>query len=207
MKLAVVIINYNSSADLERCLESLAAYPPSVPHEIVIVDNASRDEGLAAVHGKYADLTWLFNTENTGYARGCNQGMAQVAADYYLVLNPDIVVQPGAMDRLLRFADDHPRAGMVGPQLLNEDGSVQTSCRRFYTFRTLLLRRTFLGRIFPDSETVRRHPFGSVACVGLVGYLVGRTKGASIMAGITAGLSSGIMRQLSDVFEGDFFDF
>jgi len=46
-----------------------------------------------------------------------------------------------------------------------------------------------------------------VACVGLVGYLVGRTKGASIMAGITAGLSAGIMRQLSDVFEGDFFDF
>ena len=56
-------------------------------------------------------------------------------------------------------------------------------------------------------ETVRRHPFGSVACVGLVGYLVGRTKGASIMTGVTAALSAGIMRQLSDVFEGDFFDF
>ena len=56
-------------------------------------------------------------------------------------------------------------------------------------------------------ETVRRHPFGSVAAVGLVGYLVGRTKGASIMAGITAGLSAGIMRQLSDVFEEEFFDF
>ncbi len=56
-------------------------------------------------------------------------------------------------------------------------------------------------------ETVRRHPFGSVAVVGLVGYLVGRTKGASIMAGITAGLSAGIMRQLSDVFEEEFFDF
>lgn len=56
-------------------------------------------------------------------------------------------------------------------------------------------------------ETVRRHPFGSVAAVGLVGYLVGRTKGASIMAGITAGLSAGIMRQLSDVFEDEFFDF
>jgi hypothetical protein len=70
---------------------------------------------------------------------------------------------------------------------------------------------TILDSLVPQSidwrETVRRHPFGSVACVGLVGYLVGRTKGASIMAGITAGLSSGIMRQLADVFEGDFFDF
>lgn len=56
-------------------------------------------------------------------------------------------------------------------------------------------------------DTVSRHPIGAVALVGLVGYLVGRTKGANIMAGVTAGLSSAMMRQLSDVFEGDFFDF
>jgi len=56
-------------------------------------------------------------------------------------------------------------------------------------------------------NSVRRHPVGSVAAVGLVGYLVGRTKGAAIMAGVTAGLSSALMRQLADVFEGDFFDF
>ena len=55
--------------------------------------------------------------------------------------------------------------------------------------------------------TVRRHPLGAVAAVGLVGYLVGRTKGAAIMAGMTAGLSTALTRQLSDVFEGDFFDF
>jgi len=70
---------------------------------------------------------------------------------------------------------------------------------------------SILDSLVPQSidwrETVRRHPFGSVACVGLVGYLVGRTKGASIMAGITAGLSSGLMRQLSAVFAGDFFAF
>ena len=70
---------------------------------------------------------------------------------------------------------------------------------------------SILDSLVPQSidwrETVSRHPFGSVACVGLVGYLVGRTKGSSIMAGVTAALSAGIMRQLSDVFEGDFFDF
>jgi len=70
---------------------------------------------------------------------------------------------------------------------------------------------SILDSLVPQSidwrETVRRHPFGSVACVSLVGYLVGRSKGTSIMTGITAALSAGIMRQLSDVFEGDFFDF
>jgi hypothetical protein len=56
-------------------------------------------------------------------------------------------------------------------------------------------------------DTVRRHPMGSVLGVGLVGYLVGRTKGATIMAGLTAALSAAMMRHLSDVFEGDFFDY
>lgn len=157
MKLAVVIIHYNSSADLDRCLESLVAYAPAVEHDVYIVDNQSTDEGLEAVHRRYPQYQWLFNNENLGYSRGANLGMNQVEADYYLILNPDIVVQPGALDNLLAFAERTPRAGIVGPQLLNEDHTIQDSCRRFYTLKTLLLRRTFLGRIFPDSETVRRH--------------------------------------------------
>ncbi|MCK9994748.1 MAG: glycosyltransferase [Candidatus Krumholzibacteria bacterium] len=157
MKLAVVIINYNSSADLDKCLDSLVACAPAVEHSIVVVDNASVDEGLDEVHRKHPDCLWIFNKENVGYARGCNRGMAQVDADYYLILNPDIVVQPGALDRLLEFADAHPRAGVVGPQLLNTDGSIQNSCRRFYTLKTLLLRRTILGKIFSDSRTVHLH--------------------------------------------------
>ncbi len=70
---------------------------------------------------------------------------------------------------------------------------------------------TILDSIVPSTidwrETVGRHPLASVACVGIVGYLVGRTKGAAIMSGITTGLSAAMMRQLADVFEGDFFDF
>ncbi|HPF70271.1 MAG TPA: glycosyltransferase [Candidatus Krumholzibacteria bacterium] len=157
MKLAIVIVHYNTSGDLERCLESLAANAPAAPHRVVVVDNASRDDGLADVHRRFPDCTWIFNTENAGYAKGCNQGIAAVDAAYHLLLNPDVVALPGPLDALLAFADAHPRAGIVGPQLLNEDGSIQDSCRRFYTFRTLLLRRTFFGKLFPDSETVRRH--------------------------------------------------
>lgn len=157
MKLAVVIVHYNASADLDRCLESLVACAPRVEHQIIVVDNASQDDGLAEVHRNYQDVNWIFSQENTGYSRGVNLGMAQVAADYYLILNPDIVVQPGALDRVLEFADHHPRAGIIGPQLLNEDGSIQESCRRFYTFATLVLRRTFVGKLFPDSEIVRKH--------------------------------------------------
>lgn len=66
---------------------------------------------------------------------------------------------------------------------------------------------TLVPRSIDWRDTVRRHPMASVGAVGLVGYLVGRTKGATIMAGVTAGLSAAMMRQLSDVFDGDFFDF
>ena len=70
---------------------------------------------------------------------------------------------------------------------------------------------SILDSLVPNSidwrDTVSRHPVGSVLIIGLVGYLVGRTKGSTIMSGITAGLSAAMMRQLSDVFEGDFFDY
>jgi hypothetical protein len=70
---------------------------------------------------------------------------------------------------------------------------------------------SILDSLLPQSidwrDTVRRYPVVSVLSVGLIGYLVGRTKGATIMSGLTAGLSAAMMRQLSDVFEGDFFDY
>ena len=157
LKLGIVIVHYNTSEDLGRCLASLSAYAPACSHRIVVVDNASSDPGLAAVQRAYPQCDWLLNQENVGYSRGCNQGMARIDAEYYLVINPDIVQQPGSIDALLSFAHQHPKAGIIGPQLLNEDGSIQDSCRRFYTSRTLLLRRTFLGKLFPNSQTVQRH--------------------------------------------------
>ncbi len=157
MRLAVVIVHYNTSADLARCLDSLAAHPPACDHAVVVVDNASTDPGLAEVRERHPEAHWLVNAENVGYARGANRGLAAVRAEHYLILNPDVTVLPGSLDRLLDFADEHPKTGIVGPQLLNEDGSIQDSCRRFYTFGTLLLRRTFLGRLRPDSRTVARH--------------------------------------------------
>ena len=157
MKLSIVIVNYDSSDDLAQCLASLLAHPPSCPHGVVVVDNASRDPGLAAVRRAHPDVRWIMNHDNVGYARGVNQGVAVVDADYALILNPDIVVLPGAIDALVALGDARPQAGIIGPQLINLDGSIQDSCRRFYTFRTLLLRRTVLGRLFPDARSVREH--------------------------------------------------
>lgn len=157
MKLSIIIVHYDTPGDLARCLDSLGEYPPACPHEIVVVDNASRAPELTELRARHSGVRWLLNRENVGYARGVNQGFAAAPAAYHLVLNPDIVVTPGALDELLAFAEARPRAGIVGPQLLNEDGTVQDSCRRFYTFRALLLRRTFLGRLWPRARAVDAH--------------------------------------------------
>ncbi len=160
LDLSIVIVHYNTSSDLRTCLESIFANPPRQSFRVTVVDNASTDPGLVAVRAQFTGVNWLLNSQNSGYAKGCNQGMAAHQAHHYLVLNPDIVVLPGALDSLLNFASAHPRAGIIGPQLLNDDGTIQDSCRRFYTLMTLLLRRTFLGKLFPHSGTVRAHLMG-----------------------------------------------
>ncbi len=157
LSLSIVIIHYNTPDDLGRCLVSLREQAPACDHEVVVVDNASTAPGLDELQASHPDVRWVRNAENLGYGRACNQGMALVPARYHLILNPDIVVLPGALDTLLAFAEAQPRAGIIGPQLLNEDGSIQESCRRFYTFWTLLLRRTFLGKLLPGNRTVSRH--------------------------------------------------
>lgn len=157
MKLSVVIVHFNTSADLGRCLDALERCPPACEHAVTVVDNASTDPGLAAVRAAHPGARWLMNDRNEGYARGCNRGLRAVDAEYVLLLNPDVVAQPGAIDALLRVAEAHPRAGLLGPQLLNEDGTIQESCRRFYTLGTLLMRRTPLGRLAPRSRAVARH--------------------------------------------------
>lgn len=156
-RLSIIIVHYNTPVDLGRCLESLQAHAPACDHEITVIDNASTAPGLDQLQERFGQVRWVRNTENLGYGKACNQGMALAPADFHLILNPDIVILEGAIDTLVAFAARHPRAGIVGPQLLNEDGTIQESCRRFYTFWTLLLRRTPIGKLLPNSRTVARH--------------------------------------------------
>ena len=157
MKLGVVVIHYNTSEDLERCLVSLGHAAPAGGHAVMVVDNASSDPGLDGVRERFPQVRWQMNAENVGYSRAVNQGLEALGAEYTLILNPDIVVQPGSLDALLAVADAHPRAGIVAPQLLNEDGTIQDSCRRFYTLRTMIMRRTALGKILRNDRSVDEH--------------------------------------------------
>jgi len=153
---SILLVNYRTPALLARCLAALAAAETRATCETLVIDNAPLDEAareLAERHG----ATYIRSERNLGLGRALNLGMARGAGRHFLILNPDIEVAPGALDALIVFLDAHPAVGIVGPQLLDPDGSLQYSARTFYTLSAILLRRTFLGRLFPRAHAVREH--------------------------------------------------
>jgi GT2 family glycosyltransferase/lipopolysaccharide/colanic/teichoic acid biosynthesis glycosyltransferase len=156
-RLAIVIVSYNTRTLIRRCLESLRAFPPRSAFEVLVVDNASRDGSVDMLRNEFPWVRVLANARNLGYSAAVNQGIESTGTEYVLVLNPDIVVREHALDHLLDFMDAHPDAGLAAAKLLNTDGTLQHSCRGFYTPTTLVMRRTPLGRLFPNHPVVRRH--------------------------------------------------
>ncbi len=131
VSLAVIIVTYNSRREIDTCLNSLFADLGTRPAQVIVVDNASSDGTVARVAAQWQQVLLLAQTTNRGFAAANNIGLATIASDAVLLLNPDTVVQPGAIAALLAALDTHPNAGVVGPMLLNADGSLQPSCRDF----------------------------------------------------------------------------
>jgi len=154
---SIIIVTYNSAKVIGACLDSLAADCASGLAEAIVVDNASPDDSVRVVRENYPWATLIAGRENLGYSKGVNLGMQRARGRFLLVLNPDTVVRRGTLRRLIEFAEKTPDAGIIGPKLVFEDGTVQLSCRRFYTIRVLLMRRTPLGRLFPRSRVITDH--------------------------------------------------
>jgi len=157
MDLSIIVITYNSRVPVERCLASLEAHEPSCAHETIVIDNGSEDGTAEVVAKRFPSVRVVANSENLGYSRAVNQGMRLSSGRAMLVINPDIIVRDGSIDRLIEFMDTHPDAGIVGSKLVYPDGSLQHSCRSFYTVSALLYRRTFLGKLFPRAKPLREH--------------------------------------------------
>lgn len=154
---SVAIVSYNTRDDLCRCLSTIRDSGTKCALEILVVDNASGDGTPDAVEKDYPEVHLVRNAENVGYSRAVNQAIHAASGRFILIINPDIEVLPGSIDALLAHMHHSPKTGIAGSKLLNPDGSLQYSCRTFYTLSTLLYRRTPLGKIFPQSRVVRDH--------------------------------------------------
>jgi N-acetylglucosaminyl-diphospho-decaprenol L-rhamnosyltransferase len=144
--LSVVIVSWNTRDLTTACLASLPAGAGALTWDAWVVDNASRDDSVAAIRREFPAVHVIANPGNVGFAAANNQGIAVCQGRYLLLLNSDTVAAPGSLEALVAFADAHPRAGVVGPRLENPDGSFQSGPTPFPSFWTELLSVTSIGR-------------------------------------------------------------
>jgi len=149
VSLSIIILNWNGGQVLQDCLASIYDHPASLSFEVIVVDNASTDGSPERATARFPQVRLLRNERNLGFAAGNNRGMAVARGRYFLFLNNDTLVLDGALDALVAEAQAHPEAGIIGPKLLNPDGSLQRSCGTFPGLLTEFLDQTMLHRLFP----------------------------------------------------------
>jgi len=152
MRLAISIVNWNTTDLLRLCLRSIFANPPGAELEAIVVDNASSDFDEAAIREEFPQVRVVANKSNTGYAHGNNQAIELSTGDYVLLLNPDTEVRPGALQGLIDFMESHPNAAAAGGRLVRPDGGVDQCCRGFPTPIALASEYLGLSRLFPRSR-------------------------------------------------------
>jgi len=160
LDLSVVIVNWNVRELLRRCLRSVLASGRlgGLAMEVIVVDNASSDGSAEMVREEFPEVRLIANEENLGFTGANNQGIAASRGRYLLLLNPDAEVLGDALGAMVDYMDAHPDVGALGPMLLNPDGSVQSSRRRFPTLATAFLESTiFQWELSRDNRILRRY--------------------------------------------------
>jgi GT2 family glycosyltransferase len=150
--ISVVIVNFNAGALLAESMRHVLASRLDRPLEVIVVDNASTDGSLVALQPLLGEhLKLQANDRNLGFAVACNQGARLASGTHLLFLNPDCAIEPDAIAIALAALDTHPRAGMAGALIRNEDGSEQRGCRRDLPDpKRSIYRLSGLSRRFPD---------------------------------------------------------
>lgn len=152
LDLTITICSWNTVDDLRACLQSLREAQKDGAFEVIVVDNASRDGSPDMVANEFPEFTLLRESRNHGFTGGHNLALRARNRTHTALLNSDTVVHEGAIKAIYDFMLANPEAGVVGPKLLNPDGSLQYSCRRFPNPIAAAFRGTFLGKLFPKNK-------------------------------------------------------
>ena len=146
MTLSIIIVSFNASKDLGRCLESLHAPPAAIPHHVVVVDNASADGAPAMVRDRWPSVQVIEMGRNAGFAAATNAGIRATSGELVLLLNSDTIVPSGAIDRLVARLAAHPSAAAAGPRLVDAGGRPELSFGPMIS-PLAELRQKILGRL------------------------------------------------------------
>ena len=152
--ITIALVNYNTGHLLDRLFSAIAAAQGDLKLQTIVIDNASRDDSIELLRGKYPDVELIENTINVGFGRANNQALARMRGRYLLLLNTDAFVAPDTLIKTIRFMEQNPRSGILGVKLVGEDGSLQPSCRFFPTPWNVFLVANGLTKLFPKTRLV-----------------------------------------------------
>lgn len=155
LDLSILICSWNTIDDLRLCLGSLESVRSEANFEVIVVDNNSADNSADMVDTEFPWVRLYRMAENLGFCGGNNFALTNRKAKNAMLLNSDTIVHQHAIERLVAFHKAHPEVGMIGPRLLNPDGSLQYSCRRFPNPVAALFRNTPIGKLFPNNKFTR----------------------------------------------------
>ena len=161
--ISVIIVSYNTRDILRQCLNALFAHSTDVEMEVLVVDNDSRDGSPAMVCQEFPLVTLVANDVNLGFAAANNQAFALARGEFILLLNPDAFVKEGAIAKALEFLRQTPLCGICGGRIVDQDGRVRPSARRFPNALAKFFALSGLSSRFPDSPLFNRRDFGGFA--------------------------------------------
>lgn len=161
---SIIIVNYNTRQLTLDCLASVYASKTSYQFELIVVDNASRDDSVQAIQTMYPGVRMIANSGNTGFAVANNQGMDVASGRYMLLLNSDTVVQPDTLQTMISFMDRHPEMGASGCKVILPDGSLDKACKRGFPTPSASFYYAFgLSRLFPDQPKFNQYQLGHLS--------------------------------------------
>lgn len=167
MELSVVIITYNSAQYISECLRNLLREIGNRKAEIIFIDNKSEDNSLELLTEfsgselpENISVSIITNDMNRGYAPANNQGMKMSSGEYLLLLHPDVNIRQNGLKVMLDTLNEDSSIGMVAPQFLFPDGTIQPSCRRFPKYSSVIYEAFGLTRIFSGSNTFNAWKMG-----------------------------------------------
>lgn len=156
--LTVIFVNYKVPEYLSEALRSLRQAECYDKTEVIIIDNASRDNSQKLITSEFQEVRWIQLKNNLGFGKACNIGVNNARGKYILFLNPDTVIAANTLSLSIAFMEKHEKAGLMGPKILNPDGSLQASCRRSLpTPAIAFFHFSGLSRLFPRSKLFGRY--------------------------------------------------
>ena len=147
MELSIVILNYKMKGLVKNCLKTIYEQSFDFDFEIIVVDNASKDKIEEELKDNHRKVRFVKAKRNNGFGSGINLGLNEVKGEYVLILNPDIHLLQGSVEKMLNYLKQNKKVGLVAPKLLNPDRTLQYTCYKWHNFWTPIYRRTFLGKL------------------------------------------------------------